>query len=188
MQRPPSEEDKVDDKQSRKRYQNRFAQQKYRKKLKSHIQDLEKRAAVADHILKANLPSNRLSHNDLSQPCHDLGQSSKHKGTVPTYQSDTALASVMQTCEPTAQMDSSISGSEVDNPSGHYPGPSNDTALMVAGPSSNIFDEVDFLKAFTISDDHLWSKPLPLHEAGNLEIQSDNNEISESLSFSTRYD
>ncbi|KAK0107531.1 hypothetical protein ONS96_003338 [Cadophora gregata f. sp. sojae] len=83
-----------------KRRRNRLAQQKYRKKLKSHIEDLEKRAAEADRTAKgSNTQARTIVAGDMSSFPTFSTQLGERSGFATLSTSDNISISPSQACE-----------------------------------------------------------------------------------------
>ncbi|KAI1845669.1 hypothetical protein JX266_008280 [Neoarthrinium moseri] len=177
MHNSPNTTDNMDAELARKRHRNRFAQQKYRRKLKSHIEELEKRAAVADQLLKANnVHANVLSNNEplpFGRYSAQLGEHGAAHQIEPVLNDNR-----ISTSSPSRGMADSLQNELSDIQNGHY-GIPKDATLMASKPASTMSEEANFFKAFTISEDQLWPKNFQLHDAGNLELQPENIDVTE---------
>ncbi|KAJ3531278.1 hypothetical protein NM208_g8949 [Fusarium decemcellulare] len=154
--------DEAADELLRKRQRNRVAQQKY-SELKSHIEDLEKKAAVADRLVRGTdvvLPEDLISPFDAFQ-CPQNAQRSTIAASMDIPQS------IKQTV--------TASGEE-DSPN------TLQKKAPVAGSDSGLTTEHDFLGGFSLpSDDHAGNKSSFLADMGILEIQENNVKTLETI-------
>ncbi|KAH8647279.1 hypothetical protein BX600DRAFT_443485 [Xylariales sp. PMI_506] len=166
-------------------------------KLKSHIEDLEKRAASAGNVSKAN--THTLMSDDMNNFFPVSAQLGRQGNTPNFYQTNSVSMMASQACEPSAFPATSSGSSGAGNSPdsfrkagassrhGSFTTTSRDVQPVPQTSISVASDESDFLKAFAIPEDHRWStqKGILFHEVLNMDIQ-DNIEAMDSLRFNTR--
>ncbi|RYO81949.1 hypothetical protein DL766_010215 [Monosporascus sp. MC13-8B] len=150
---------------ARKRDRNRLAQQKYRRKLKSRIEDLEKRAAVADRLAKAN------NAQSSSTPGGDMSSFATFPTQIGGQGGFTSLPASTNACSPQSRTPVAVAVDlEASSAS-----PITASSSLSSQAASDMSKDSDFVKAFSLSDDASWTcqKNLLFQDTENLDRNSD---------------